>query len=194
MRGLRRCPSHIKRKTPFHYRNLFSSVQHFGVTALILANWNLVFEIWPTSSFLTPPPAVAMSEIHPELMAVHRDGHESLHVGFRAGLTSIFHQCIELIFPIRASSTSSRHAACKLSPSKRRSRAVSFADEENYIARQVREIYCKLLTTPIPLILTHNHQCLIFQPLLRCLVANSLPKPFAVREYAKNIRWFCLFP
>ena len=112
--------------------------------------WNLVVKLRPTSSFLTPSLAIAMSGDDSEPKAACRDGLNSPRVGFRAGLTNMFQRCIERIFSSQAPSTPPHRAGSTLSHPKTPSRTFSLIEEENYVAKQVREIYCKLLTTSLP--------------------------------------------
>ena len=138
-------------------RSLFSNVQIFGTRALTAFIWNLAIELRPTSSSLTSPLAVAMSGSHPKAKAACRDRVGSPRVGFRAGITNLVQRCVERIFFSQAPGTNVHHAGSTLSHSKRSPRTLSLTDEESYVARQVREIYCKLQTTLFQYISTSNH-------------------------------------
>lgn len=118
--------------------------------------------------------------------AAFRHDLASTSVGFRAGLSNVFRRCVKRIIRFRAPSKLSVHAGSTSAP-KQRSRPVSLIEEENYVARQVQEIYCKLFMTPLPHSIANSEQRLVFAPLRRRFVANLLPKPFAARQFARII-------
>lgn len=104
-----------------------------------------------------------MSGDHPEAKAACRDTLDSPSVGFRAGLCNIFQRCLERIVRFQAPGTPSIPAS-QTSSSKKRLRPVSKIEEENYVARQVREIYRKLTIIPSIIKLCQNRSV----PRLRC--------------------------
>ncbi|KAF6240471.1 hypothetical protein HO173_001139 [Letharia columbiana] len=89
-----------------------------------------------------------MSRGHPEAKAACRDRLYSPRVGFRAGLVKVFQRYVERIFCSQTRSTSSIHARPTSSRSKKQSRPVSLIEEENHVARQIRDIYSSRLRAP----------------------------------------------
>lgn len=89
-----------------------------------------------------------MSGNHPEAKAACRHGRHSPCVGFRAGISNVY-RYVKRILRSQAPSKPSLRARSTLAP-KKRLRPLSLVDEENFVARQVREIYGKLQTDPLP--------------------------------------------
>lgn len=81
---------------------------------------------------------------HPETKAACRYGLHPPCVGFRAGISNVYRH-VKRIFCSQAPSKPSIRAGSTL-PSKERLRPLSLVEEENFVARQVREIYGKLQT------------------------------------------------
>ena len=159
------------------YRSSFSTIQLSNIKVFMV-------KLRPTSS-LTPSLAVTMSGSDSEPKAVCRDGLGSPRVGFRASLAKILQRCVERIFSSQSPSTPPHRAGSTLSHPQTPSRTASLIVEEDCVTRQVREIYCKLLTASLSYRLTSYDQRLIFVPLQHYPMANILPKPFAVRASAK---------
>ena len=85
---------------------------------------------------------------HPEAKAASRDKPDSPRVNFRVGLANVFQRYVERIFFFQPPSTPSVHAGPPSSHSKKQLRPVSSIEEEDYVARKVREIYGTLRPTP----------------------------------------------
>ena len=137
-------PLHIRENQILSYRELSSSVKLVhGTKASVVTIWNTLVELWPTLSFLAPPPVVTMSGDIPQTKVTCREKPDLPRIGIRAGLTNVFQRCVERIFSSQAPSVPLHRASITSSCSKRPSRTQSSIKEENHVARQVRELYCK---------------------------------------------------
>lgn len=90
-----------------------------------------------------------MTEDNSEAKAACRYRRGCPHVGFRADLANVFQYCKERILLLQTSSTSSNYTSLSSSRSKDL-RPVSLTEEQNNVARQIRDIYSSRLRTPPP--------------------------------------------
>ena len=148
-RSLREDPLHIREDPILSCRRPSKSVQLSGTGASIVTVWTSVFKIWPTLFILTNPASCAMSKDPPQTKAACHDKIDIARLGFRAGLANVFQRCVERIFSRQSPNTPFRRAS-STPYSRTRGRTLSPTEEEDYVARQVQEIYCKLHTIPHP--------------------------------------------